>query len=152
MHKSLEPDLVQLIAYCGHLGRQRTDQMLRRAGFDVTPVQTQALMYLSCRRGDRETSQRDLERALHLKASTVNGIVGRLEEKGYISRRASPYDGRIRLVNLTETGRSKVGDFRAALEETERRFTAGLTDQELKQLQTLLERIAANLENEVSNP
>ena len=38
------------------------------------------------------------------------------------------------------------------LEETERRFTAGLTDQELKQLQTLLERIAANLENEVSNP
>ena len=152
MHKSLEPDLVQLIAYCGHLGRQSTDQMLRRAGYDVTPVQTQARMYLSCRRGDRETSQRDLERALHLKASTVNGIVGRLEEKGYISSRASPYDGRIRLVNLTETGRSKVGDFRAALEETERRFTAGLTDQELKQLQTLLERIAANLENEVSNP
>ena len=70
MHKSLEPDLVQLIAYCGHLGRQSTDQMLRRAGYDVTPVQTQALMYLSCRRGDRETSQRDLERALHLKAST----------------------------------------------------------------------------------
>ena len=149
MHKSLEPDLVQLIAYCGHLGRQSTDQMLRRAGYDVTPVQTQALMYLSCRRGDRETSQRDLERALHLKASTVNGIVGRLEEKGYIVK---SYDGRIRLVNLTETGRSKVGDFRAALEETERRFTAGLTDQELKQLQTLLERIAANLENEVSNP
>ena len=51
MHKSLEPDLVQLIAYCGHLGRQSTDQMLRRAGYDVTPVQTQALMYLSCRRG-----------------------------------------------------------------------------------------------------
>ena len=48
MHKSLEPDLVQLIAYCGHLGRQSTDQMLRRAGYDVTPVQTQALMYLSC--------------------------------------------------------------------------------------------------------
>ena len=152
MHKSLEPDLGRMIAYCGHLGRQSTDQMLRRAGYDVTPVQTQALMYLACRQRNRETSQRDLERELHLKASTVNGIVGRLEEKGYISRRTSPYDGRIRLVGLTETGRSKVEDFRAALEETERRFTAGLTDQELKQLQTLLERIAANLENEVSNP
>ena len=46
MHKSLEPDLGRMIAYCGHLGRQSTDQMLRRAGYDVTPVQTQALMYL----------------------------------------------------------------------------------------------------------
>ena len=152
MHKSLEPDLGRMIAYCGHLGRQSTDQMLRRAGYDVTPVQTQALMYLACRQRNRETSQRDLERELHLKASTVNGIVGRLEEKGYISRRASPYDGRIRLVGLTETGRSKVEDFRAALEETERRFTAGLTDRERETLGALLERIIANLENEVSNP
>lgn len=152
MHKSLEPDLGRMIAYCGHLGRQSTDQMLRGAGYDVTPVQTQALMYLACRQRNRETSQRDLERELHLKASTVNGIVGRLEEKGYISRRTSPYDGRIRLVNLTETGRSKVGDFRAALEETERRFTAGLTDRERETLGALLERIIANLENEVSNP
>ncbi len=152
MHKSLEPDLGRMIAYCGHLGRQSTDQMLRRAGYDVTPVQTQALMYLACRQRNRETSQRDLERELHLKASTVNGIVGRLEEKGYISRRTSPYDGRIRLVGLTETGRSKVEDFRAALEETERRFTAGLTDRERETLGALLERIIANLENEVSNP
>ena len=152
MHKSLEPDLGRMIAYCGHLGRQSTDQMLRRAGYDVTPVQTQALMYLACRQRNRETSQRDLERELHLKASTVNGIVGRLEEKGYISRRTSPYDGRIRLVGLTETGRSQVEDFRAALEETERRFTAGLTDRERETLGALLERIIANLENEVSNP
>ena len=78
--------------------------------------------------------------------------MGRLEEKGYISRRTSPYDGRIRLVGLTETGRSKVEDFRAALEETERRFTAGLTDRERETLGALLERIIANLENEVSNP
>ena len=160
MHKSLEPDLGRMIAYCGHLGRQSTDQMLRRAGYDVTPVQTQALMYLACRQRNRETSQRDLERELHLKASTVNGIVGRLEEKGYISRRTSPYDGRIRLVGLTElpfvsmigAAASKVEDFRAALEETERRFTAGLTDRERETLGALLERIIANLENEVSNP
>lgn len=152
MHEELEPDLGRMIACCGHLGRRCTDQLLRRAGYDVTPVQTQTLMYLACRRGDRETSQRDLERALRLKASTVNGIVGRLEEKGYISRRASPCDRRIRLVSLTETGRCKVGDFRAALEETERRFTAGLTDREQELLRTLLERMIANLENEVSNP
>ena len=54
--------------------------------------------------------------------------------------------------NLTEAVESFYQELCAALEETERRFTAGLTDQELKQLQTLLERIAANLENEVSNP
>lgn len=145
------PELWRLIAYCGHLGKQSNDQLLRRTGYDVTPVQSMALMYLSHCRGDREANQRDLERELHLKPSTVNGIVGRLEEKGYISRRASAQDGRIRLVRLTDTGRGKVGDFCAVLEETERRFTAALSAEEQILLRSLLTRIIANLENEVNH-
>ena len=145
-------ELGRLVAYCGHLGKQSNDQLLRRAGYDVTPVQSMALMYLSCCREGREANQRDLERELHLKPSTVNGIVGRLEEKGYISRRTSAQDGRIRLVGLTDTGRGKVGDFRAALEETERRFTAALSQEEQALLRSLLERVIANLENEVNHP
>ena len=56
MHKSLEPDLGRMIAYCGHLGRQSTDQMLRRAGYDVTPVQTQALTWPAARETGRPAS------------------------------------------------------------------------------------------------
>lgn len=145
-------NLGRTIAYCGHLGKLYTDRILRQAGYDVTPAQSHTLLYLSCCRGDREVSQRDLERELRLKPSTVNGIVDRLEEKGYVVRRVSPHDGRIRLVGLTEAGQSKVENFQAALKETERRFYADLSPQEQELLRSLLARIIANLENEVNNP
>ena len=145
------PELGAMIAYCGHLGKQSLDQLLRRAGYDVTPTQTHLLMHLSCADEGQEATQRDLEHKLRLKPSTVNGIVDRLEAKGYVSRRTSPQDGRVRLVCLTDAGRSKVQDFHAIVEETERRFTAGLSGQEREQLKALLYRIIENLENEVNS-
>ena len=141
-------DLGRMIGYCGHLCRLYTDKYLREAGYDVTPVQSHTLGYLFC--CGREVNQRDLERELRLKPSTVNGIVGRLEDRGYISRRASPEDGRCRLVGLTEAGRRKVDEFQAALEETNRRFAAGLSPEERRQLAALLARMIENLENEVN--
>lgn len=145
------PELGRMISYCSHLGRLSNDQLLRQAGYDVTPVQTHLLIHLACWTGEQEASQRDLERKLRLKPSTVNGIVDRLEAKGYVSRRASPQDGRVRLVSLTEAGRSKVQDFHVIVEETERRFTVGLSEQERGQLRQLLSRIIENLENEVNS-
>ena len=146
------PGLGRMIAYCGHLGKQSMDQLLRRAGYDVTPAQTHLLMRLTCTGEGQEATQRDLEKQLRLKPPTVNGIVDRLEAKGYVSRRPSPQDGRVRLVSLTEAGRGKVGEFRTVLDETERRQTAGLSAQERAQLEKLLAHIIANLENEVNNP
>ena len=72
-------DLGRLLACCGHLGRQYGVNLLRRKGYDVTPVQTRTLVYLSCCR--EAVNQRELERELRLRPSTVNGIVSRLEEK-----------------------------------------------------------------------
>lgn len=140
--------LGQLAGCCGHLGKQYLDMRLRRLGYNITPVQTQALQLLSC--AGREVNQRELEQAMRLKAPTVNGILVRLEEKGYILRRASLADGRCRLVGLTESGRAMVETFRSALEDINRVFVADLTEQEQAQLRDLLLRIAANLENEVN--
>ncbi|MBD5170304.1 MAG: MarR family transcriptional regulator [Oscillibacter sp.] len=144
------PDLGRLIAYCGRLGRQYMDQNLRRAGYDVTPVQSRTLVYLSCC-GRREVNQRDLERELRLKPSTINGIVNRLEEKGYILRRTSPEDGRCRLVSLTASGQEKVDTFSATMEETGKRFSSCLSAEEEEKLRELLIRIIENLESEVNN-
>lgn len=144
------PDLGRMIACCGHLGMQYANQRLRKAGYDVTPVQSHALMFLACR-GGQMANQRDLEHELHLRPSTVNGIVNRLEEKGYVTRRPSPEDGRCRLLCLTESGQAQVAAIRAALEETNRRLTAILSEAEQAQMQALLGRMIVNLENEVNN-
>ena len=141
-------DLSRMIAYCAHLGMLYSDRRLRGAGYDVTPVQSRVLAYLSCCGG--AVNQRDLERELRLRPSTVNGIVSRLEEKGYIARRTSPTDGRCRLVSLTDAGRGKLDAFRVTLEEVNRRFGAILTAEEQEQLGGLLSRIITDLENEVN--
>lgn len=144
-----KPDLGRLIGYCNHLSKRCNDGYLRRAGYDVTPVQTHALSYLAYR--GQEIHQRELEREMRLKPSTVNGIVSRLEEKGYITRRISPHDGRCRLVSLTDAGRDKVTEFQTVIEKTEHLLVRGFSPEELVQLRTLLFHSIANLENEVNS-
>ena len=141
--------LGRMIGYCGHLGKLYLDMRLRQSQYNVTPVQSHTLLYLSRICEEREVMQRDLERELHLKASTVNGIVERLEEKGYIARRQSEEDGRRRLISLTAQGQAVTETFRVALEETDRAFCAVLSPEEQEQLRSLLARLIANLEEEV---
>lgn len=144
------PDLGRMIAYCSRLGRQQVDQSLRQAGYDVTPVQSRMLIYLTCCCDGRPVNQRDLEQELRLRPSTINGIVNRLEEKDYILRRTSPEDGRCRLISLTEAGRVKAETFRATLDDAGRRLASCLTEEEAGVMRDLLARIIENLENEVN--
>lgn len=145
-----DPDLGRMIAYCSRLARQYVDHSLRQASYDVTPVQSRTLVFLSCRREGRPVNQRDLEQELRLKPSTVNGIVNRLEEKGYILRRTSPEDGRCRLISLTEEGQKTVETFRATLDGAGRRLASCLSEEEEASMRELLSRIIENLENEVN--
>ena len=135
-----EPDLGRMIAYCAHLGMRYNEKLLRRDGYDVTPVQSHVLLYLS-RRGGQAVNQRELEKELHLKPSTVNGIVSRLEEKGCITRRASPTDGRCRLVGLTGAGQARVDAFQAVMADTGRRYASFLTEEEEAALRDMLSRM-----------
>lgn len=145
-------DLGRLIGYCGHLGKMCTEQRLRQAGYDVTPVQSRTLVYLFDASRDREINQRDLERELRLRPSTVNGIVDRLEEKGMIARRQSASDGRCRQITLTDTGEEMAQAFQIALSGTERTFCSSLSGEEQSRMRDYLSRIIATLENEVNHP
>lgn len=144
-------NLGRFLSCCGKMVKLNVDAELRRSGYNVTPVQSQALSYLY-RHREEEVTQRDLERALQLKPSTINGIVERLLEKDYISRCPSPTDGRCRLLHLTQAGEEMVDSFRAALDRTDRAVLADLTEEEQELLYGLLRRIYTNLEAEVNKP
>ena len=144
-------NLGRLLGCCGRLSKLHVDAELRRSGYDVTPVQSHALLFLSRHQGE-DITQRDLERSLKLKPSTINGLVERLLEKNYISRCPSPTDGRCRLLRLTEEGGQMVDSFRAALERTDNAVLSCLTEEEQILLESLLRRIINSLESEVQKP
>ena len=144
-------NLGRLLSCCGRLTKLNVETELRRRGYDVTHAQSHALIYLS-KHKDEEITQRDLEHAMRLKPSTINGIVDRLLEKGYISRCPSPRDGRCRLLYLTEEGQTMIDSFRAALDQTDQAVLTDLSEEERSVLDGLLRRIIAHLESEVNHP
>lgn len=75
-----------LFGYCDHQVHKLMGRMLRR--YDVSPMQCRTLIFLH----DAEDSvnQKTLERHLMIKPSTVNGIVDRLEEKGWYTAPSAP--------------------------------------------------------------
>lgn len=63
----------------------------------------QVLDYLSAR-NDRQTTQKDIEKALVINRATTSKMLMLLEQKGLISRANSPDDARQKIVVLTEDG------------------------------------------------
>ena len=108
-----------LFGYCDHQVQKLMDRRLRQ--YDVSPMQCRTLTYLHEAEG--EVNQKQLERHLMVKPSTVNGIVDRLEEKGMVTRTASRTDGRCRILALTAQGKygAAVKHYRAALSTGRRR-------------------------------
>ena len=125
--------LGRLLGQCQHRMRMVMDRSLRQYG--VTPVQCRALMYL----------HRQLEQYMAVKPSTINGIVGRLEEKGLLTRDACQQDARCRVLRLTEEGRRFRSDFIRIAQDTNRQMEQGFSPEELATLHRYLERVAQNL-------
>ena len=94
---------ILLLGAAAQLFKQRVDENVERHG--LTNAQSRVLLYLIHVKQGTETNQRDLEKLLDVKAPTVNGIVGRMEEKGFIRRLPGKRDGRCRSITVTEKGR-----------------------------------------------
>ena len=130
-----------LLGYCNHRVLQRLGDELRQ--YDVTPIQCRTLTFLHEAR--EPVNQRALEQFLRVKPPTVNGIVTRLEEKGFLRRESSAADGRCRILTLTEQGAAFYDVFHAVVEENNDFMEQGFTPDELDTLRQLLLRLASRL-------
>ena len=133
-----------LMGYCDHQIHKLMGRKLQK--LDIAPMQCRVLDFLF--HAQEEVNQRTLEQFLMVKPSTVNGIVSRLEEKGLIVRTTSPQDGRCRLLQLTEAGRSAHDQLKDVFSQVDDRLEQGFSPEELALLHKLLLRVAANLTQE----
>ncbi len=98
------------------------------------PGQELMLMQLWDRDGRSQKELGDLQQLDH---STVAKSVQRLERVGLVTRTPCPWDGRVRLVHLTEKGRLLERAVRDALGELEGRITSALDPQQQQVFITL---------------
>ena len=133
-----------LFGYCDHQVQKLMVRRLRQ--YDVSPMQCRTLTYLHEAEGP--VNQKQLERHLMVKPSTVNGIVDRLEEKGMVKRTASASDGRCRILALTAQVMQFYDRFTAIVREVNDRLEKGFSPEEIRLLTALLLRVAENLSEE----
>ncbi|WP_283171532.1 MarR family winged helix-turn-helix transcriptional regulator [Curtanaerobium respiraculi] len=118
----------------GATSRMRPEQ-------NPTEGQGRVIAFLKIKDG---VSTRDLARVLGIGISGINDIISRMEKAGFVERRKSPEDGRVMLVWLTDAGRAVKQE---AAEPPE--LFAGFSEEELSQLGDMLDRMVANLEDEL---
>lgn len=95
----------------------------------------------------RWSTQLDLARALGIEGPTLTRHLGNMEQAGFVVRTRSADDRRAIRVELTEAGDAAYERMLQAVIAFNRRLQAGLTRDDLRQLDQLLTRLAANIEN-----
>ena len=106
----------------------------------ITPVQYAALYAVGREPG---IDQRTLARAIALDASTTGGVVDRLEARGWLQRRQSPQDRRVRLLFLSEDGQQGLAAATPAMLRTQERILEALNASERAEFVRLLSRLVA---------
>jgi DNA-binding MarR family transcriptional regulator len=126
-----------------HHLRQRLDAELATLG--VTAPQNAALLAVA---GNPRISNADLARAAFVTPQTMQAILVNLERAGLIVRSPHPLHGRVIMTELTESGRKTVDAGMIAADVVERKMLSGLSKEEARVLNELLERCAVALQEE----
>lgn len=90
--------------------------------------------------------QKDIEEHFHISNPTVTGILNRLEQKGFIERKQSLKDKRVRTIVLTKKEQDLHEDIENQICLMESKFENALGIEKQKQLLEILKELAQNLE------
>ena len=112
----------------------------------ITPVKLQALIYIvKSERAKYKVCQRDIERELNLRPSSVSSLLKSLESEGYLVRTFQEGDARTKYLELTEKGRQLCKDNKLFMEKCDETVQSALSDEEQDELKKLLEKIIAKI-------
>ena len=108
------------------------------AEMNVTPVQFALLFAASNESG---LDQRTLAGRIGLDTSTIGAVVDRLEGRGLIERKVSPDDKRVRLLNVTPTGKKLLQGVMPAMLRAQDRMLAPLPKADRPKFMAMVKRI-----------
>ncbi|PFG57824.1 MarR family transcriptional regulator for hemolysin [Vibrio sp. ES.051] len=101
------------------------------------------------RLGDN-VSQKKLSEALEIELASLMRTLKLLEDQSFITRHCSEHDKRARIVSLTAEGKALVTQVEARILQVRSKLLADMDEQELQKLGLVLEQIAQNALNTLS--
>jgi len=126
---------------------KRTEQVTQAAKeaavreVGITAAQQAALAVLSDNPG---INTAELARRCAVTPQAMDGLLGRLEARGFVDRRPHPLRASLVEIKLTEPGRAVFEEADALVARLDERLTAGLSEAELAVAREVLGRIADN--------
>jgi DNA-binding MarR family transcriptional regulator len=117
------------------------------APLGLTAVQAMVLNTLS---DDDGAPAGRLGERIQLTSATLTGIIDRLENLGFVERRASMKDRRAVLVCLTGKGKEAVAEIKPLLANANQEFLAGLSPREQERLRGLLQKLRDSRQGEAA--
>jgi DNA-binding MarR family transcriptional regulator len=108
------------------------------ADHDLTAVQYAALVAVFLH---PQIDATRISQFISLDRSTLGNVLERIEAKGWVIRTASPADKRIKLLNLTRTGKKLLSDVQRPVQRVQQRLLEPLHPSDRSSLLELLTRI-----------
>jgi len=90
-------------------------------------------------------SQTYLGKSFGIGRASAGTIIDDLENKGFIKRTLTDKDRRVRLVELTPKGEKTILELREIQEELSNTFMDGISNDERRQLDSILQKLRRNL-------
>lgn len=118
---------------------------IHRNDANLTGMQFAFLGYISDRAQSEDVFQRDIEVEFNIRRSTASGMLQLLEREGYIERYSVPSDARLKKIVLTDKAREQDKKAKEDMDLFDQKITAGLTDEELRELYRILDKIEKNI-------
>lgn len=117
------------------------------SAYNLTKSQLDILNYLD-QHPDQMTCQKDLQNYLHVSNATINGLVNRLEQNGYIYRITNSEDKRMVSIHPTEKANQIKDLFLTTIYNLEQKMMVHIAPDKQEELVNLLEQMIQNIESE----
>ncbi len=122
------------------------------ADYGITPIQLNALMFTYVKnKNDEKVCQRDIERHVNLRPSSVSSLLSGLQNSGFINRSCAASDARTKYVTLTEKGKSICEENKLLMDKCDGLIQSALSEEEQETFKNLLKKIIAEIPAEKEN-
>jgi len=119
---------------------QRGSQAMERMNIGVGQV---PILRLLSENGTM--TQRQIAEETRVTPATICGTMKRMEKAGLIRRESNAKDGRVNCISLTEEGRERMTQAKAAIDQSHAEMLSGFSEEELRTLLGFVSRMGENL-------